>query len=58
VVGQVGAEFFDALLRLNNLIHFLTAKEFRCIDLLRHDLLPDIDHAHGEREREFDQENS
>ena len=57
VVREVSTEFFDRLASLHDLLDFLPREEVLHIHLLRHDLLPNVDHAHSEREGKVDQKD-
>ena len=48
VVRQVSAELFDRLTSLHDLFDLLTGEEVLHVHLLRHNLLPNSDHAHSE----------
>ena len=58
VSTQVGAEFFDGLACLHDLLDFLARKLVIVhAQLVRHDALPNIDAVHGEAERVVDEED-
>ena len=57
MIRQIRAKFLDRLARLHDLFNFLPREEVLHIHLLGHNLLPNVDHAHGEGEREVDEED-
>ncbi len=54
---QVGAEVFDWLSGLDDLLDFFSLEMLSQVHVIWHDFLPDVDDAHGEAQREVNEEN-